>query len=55
MVKTYGQTPRQLFRTSHPMVVQNLLREKDDNIQVIKGDLNTGLKFFTFEYDFEGI
>ncbi|XP_054259566.1 lysosomal-trafficking regulator isoform X2 [Macrosteles quadrilineatus] len=25
MVKTYGQTPRQLFRASHPMVVQALV------------------------------
>ncbi|GFG30500.1 hypothetical protein Cfor_08123, partial [Coptotermes formosanus] len=24
MVKTYGQTPRQLFRSAHPMVVQSL-------------------------------
>jgi hypothetical protein len=25
MVKTYGQTPRQLFRAAHPMVVQALV------------------------------
>ncbi|XP_071440474.1 lysosomal-trafficking regulator isoform X2 [Hetaerina americana] len=25
MIKTYGQTPRQLFRSAHPMVVQTLL------------------------------
>lgn len=24
MVRTYGQTPRQLFRAAHPMVVQSL-------------------------------
>lgn len=24
MVKTYGQTPAQLFRTAHPLPVQNI-------------------------------
>jgi hypothetical protein len=24
MVKTYGQTPAQLFRASHPLPIQNL-------------------------------
>lgn len=24
MVRTYGQTPRQLFRAAHPMIIQNL-------------------------------
>lgn len=40
MVKTYGQTPRQLFRTPHPMVVQNLLPESGDNLPVVKGGLD---------------
>lgn len=39
MVKTYGQTPRQLFRTPHPMVVQNLTADEEyDNIPIIKGE-----------------
>lgn len=37
MVKTYGQTPRQLFRTPHPMIVQDLIQEDDENIPVVKG------------------
>lgn len=36
MVRTYGQTPRQLFKASHPMVVQNLLPNSND-IPVIEG------------------
>ncbi len=37
MVRTYGQTPRQLFRSPHPMVIQNLVTEDIKNISVIKG------------------
>lgn len=37
MVRTYGQTPRQLFRSPHPMVAQNLSADEIKNIPVIKG------------------
>ena len=38
MVKTYGQTPAQLFRASHPLPIQNLGLTMPSNIpQVIEG------------------
>ncbi|XP_068085277.1 lysosomal-trafficking regulator [Anabrus simplex] len=42
MVKTYGQTPRQLFRSAHPMVVQSLssrtaLQSVREVIPTVKG------------------
>lgn len=35
MVKTYGQTPAQLFKSAHPLPVQNLALTTSANIPPI--------------------
>lgn len=35
MVRTYGQTPRQLFRTPHPLVIQSLVSSSSQMIPVL--------------------
>lgn len=37
MIRMWGQTPRQLFRSRHPMVVQNLMVQDDRVLPVLKG------------------
>lgn len=52
MVKTYGQTPAQLFKSAHPLPVQNLALSTSANIPTIINGVDGNFIFIFVHEEF---